>query len=74
MPDVVIDAVGLEADGSRRYMPKLLEHIREGRIDARALISRRMPLADVSQAYRLFSARSDDCRKVVLDPWDGAAA
>ena len=56
---------------TKRYMPRLLEHVRTGRIDARALISHRMPLADVADAYRLFATRADDCRKVVLDPWNG---
>lgn len=136
-PDVVIDAVGLEADGSRmhsllgrvlkleagaataiewaihmvrkggtvvligvygppwnlvpigtamnkgltlrmgqcntkRYMPRLLEHIQAGTIDPRPLVSHRMPLSEVEAAYQLFAARADDCRKVVMDPWNGS--
>jgi threonine dehydrogenase-like Zn-dependent dehydrogenase len=53
---------------TRRYMPHLLEHIRAGRIDARRLISHRMPLSDVAEAYDLFAAKTDGCRKVVLTP------
>jgi threonine dehydrogenase-like Zn-dependent dehydrogenase len=53
---------------TRRYMPHLLEHIRAGRIDARRLISHRMPLSDVAQAYDMFAAKTDACRKVVLTP------
>jgi threonine dehydrogenase-like Zn-dependent dehydrogenase len=59
---------------TRRYMPRLLDHVRARRIDARALISHRMPLSDVAQAYRMFATRADDCRKVVLDPSNGAGA
>lgn len=53
---------------TKRYMPHLLEHIREGRVAARDLISHRMPLSDVAHAYDLFARRDDDCRKVVLRP------
>ena len=53
---------------TKRYMPHLLEHIREGRVKASELISHRMSLSDVSRAYELFGKRQDDCRKVVLYP------
>ncbi len=53
---------------TRRYMPHLLEHIREGRIDPKPLISHRLPLADVASAYALFASKQDGCRKVVLTP------
>jgi threonine dehydrogenase-like Zn-dependent dehydrogenase len=53
---------------TKRYMPHLLEHIRAGRVDARAMISHRMPLADVTRAYEMFAGKLDNCRKVVLLP------
>lgn len=53
---------------TRRYMPHLLEHIREGRVDARGIISHRVPLPEVSSAYRMFGSRIDECRKVVMYP------
>jgi len=53
---------------TRRYMPHLLEHIRQGLVDARAVISHRLPLSDVSNAYETFEKRADGCRKVVLRP------
>ncbi len=53
---------------TKRYMPRLLEHIREGRVDARGLISHRMPLDRAPEAYELFARKEDDCRKVVLFP------
>ena len=57
----------------RRYMPHLLEHIRAGRIDARALISHRLPLDDAAKGYHMFANKLDDCVKCVLLP-NGAAA
>lgn len=53
---------------TKRYMPLLLEHIREGRVKARDLISHRLPLFEVSEAYEMFARKTDDCRKVVLTP------
>ncbi|MGH7475332.1 MAG: hypothetical protein ACRELD_03515 [Longimicrobiales bacterium] len=58
---------------TKRYMPHLLAHLRAGRIDARALISHRLPLARVADAYELFATKRDACTKIVLYP-NGAAA
>ena len=56
----------------RRYMPHLLKHIREGRIDAKAIITHRFPLSDAPKAYQIFSDKKDGCVKCVLTP--GASA
>ncbi|HEX7091762.1 MAG TPA: zinc-dependent alcohol dehydrogenase [Longimicrobiales bacterium] len=53
---------------TKRYMPRLLEHIREGRVDARRIISHRYPLEQAPHAYELFAGKLDACRKVVLYP------
>jgi len=52
----------------RRYMPRLLEHIREGRIDAKGIITHRFPLEDAAHAYHLFAQKRDNCIKCVLVP------
>ncbi|HEX6939842.1 MAG TPA: zinc-dependent alcohol dehydrogenase [Longimicrobiales bacterium] len=52
----------------KRYMPHLLEHIREGRIDARRIISHRLPLDEAPWAYAMFAGKLEGCRKVVLYP------
>jgi len=52
----------------RRYMPHLLKHIREGRIDAKAIITHRFPLNDAPKAYAIFSDKKDGCVKCVLTP------
>jgi threonine dehydrogenase-like Zn-dependent dehydrogenase len=57
----------------RRYMPHLLEHIRAGRIDAKAIISHRLPLDDAPKGYHIFANKQDDCIKCVLMPNGGAA-
>jgi threonine dehydrogenase-like Zn-dependent dehydrogenase len=52
----------------KRYMPRLLEHVRAGRIDAKAIITHRFPLDGVADAYELFAQRRDGCIKCVLIP------
>jgi threonine dehydrogenase-like Zn-dependent dehydrogenase len=52
----------------RRYMPHLLEHIRSGRVDAKGIITHRMPLEEVGHAYHIFAAKQDNCIKTVLVP------
>ncbi|WP_141329325.1 zinc-dependent alcohol dehydrogenase [Myxococcus sp. AB025B] len=52
----------------RRYMPHLLKHIREGRIDAKAIITHRFGLEDAPEAYHLFAQKRDGCVKCVLTP------
>ncbi len=52
----------------RRYMPHLLEHIRQGNVDAKGIISHRLSLEDVHEGYELFARKADDCRKVVMYP------
>ena len=57
----------------RRYMPHLLEHVRAGRIDPKAVISHRLPLDDAPKGYHIFANKLDDCIKCVLLPNGGAA-
>ena len=52
----------------KRLLPRLFEHIQSGVLDPKALITHRLPLEDVSEAYRLFSAKLDGCIKPVLLP------
>ena len=52
----------------RRYMPHLLKHIREGRVDAKKIITHRFPLEEAPAAYEIFSEKKDGCVKCVLVP------
>jgi threonine dehydrogenase-like Zn-dependent dehydrogenase len=47
-------------------LPRLIEHVQNGILDPKALITHHIPLEDVSDAYRIFSAKLDDCIKPVL--------
>ncbi|MFY2556755.1 zinc-dependent alcohol dehydrogenase [Corallococcus terminator] len=52
----------------RRYMPHLLQHIREGLIDAKGIITHRFSLEEAPKAYHLFAQKQDGCVKCVLTP------
>jgi threonine dehydrogenase-like Zn-dependent dehydrogenase len=57
----------------KRHLPRLMTHIQEGRIQPHKVITHRMPLDEVADAYHLFSAKKDGCIKAVLVP-PGATA
>jgi threonine dehydrogenase-like Zn-dependent dehydrogenase len=52
----------------KRLLPRLIEHVQNGIIDAKALITHRMPLEEVADAYHIFSEKLDECIKPVLIP------
>jgi threonine dehydrogenase-like Zn-dependent dehydrogenase len=51
-----------------RYLPKLLEHIRNDDIDPSFVITHRFPLEKAPEAYAMFHDKRDACIKVVLNP------
>ncbi len=52
----------------KRLLPKLIEHVQAGRLKPRELITHKLRLEDVSDAYHMFSAKLDNCIKPVLIP------
>jgi threonine dehydrogenase-like Zn-dependent dehydrogenase len=52
----------------KRLLPRLIEHVQNGVIDPKALITHRIPLEEVADGYRIFSAKLDNCIKPVLIP------
>ncbi|HEV2081703.1 MAG TPA: zinc-dependent alcohol dehydrogenase [Brevundimonas sp.] len=52
----------------KRLLPRLIEHVKEGRIDPKGIITHRMPLEEAAEAYHLFSSKLDGCIKPVLIP------
>lgn len=55
----------------KRLLPRLIEHVRVGHINPKAMITHRVPLADVADAYHIFAAKLDGCIKPVLIPSGG---
>ncbi|HUS19606.1 MAG TPA: zinc-dependent alcohol dehydrogenase [Terriglobales bacterium] len=56
-----------------KYLPKLFDHIRNGDIDCREVISHRLTLEHAPKGYEVFSNKEQNCTKIVLDPWAEAA-
>ena len=52
----------------KRLLPKLIDHVMAGRLNPKGLISHRIPLEEVSDAYHIFSAKRDNCIKPLLIP------
>ena len=52
----------------KRHLPRLVEHIQAGRINPKEIITHRVPLEEVSDAYHIFSSKLDNCIKTILIP------
>ena len=52
----------------KRHLPRLFEHIQAGRLKPSEIITHRIPLEEISDAYHLFSSKLDNCIKPVLIP------
>ena len=52
----------------KRHLPRLIEHIRAGRLNPKEIITHRVPLEEVAEAYHIFSSKLDNCIKTVLIP------
>ncbi|WP_266364604.1 zinc-dependent alcohol dehydrogenase [Tellurirhabdus rosea] len=52
----------------KKHLPRLIEHIQNGILNPKGLITHRVPLEEISDAYRIFSDKLDNCIKPVLIP------
>ena len=52
----------------KRHLPRLIEHIQAGRIEPKKVITHRVPLEEVADAYHIFSSKLDNCIKTILLP------
>jgi len=50
----------------KRLLPRLIDHVMAGRLDPKAMITHRIPLEEVADAYHIFSAKLDNCIKPIL--------
>jgi len=51
-----------------RFVPELLDFVRQGKIDPSFVVTHRIPLTEAPRGYEIFRAKQDNCVKVVLDP------
>jgi threonine dehydrogenase-like Zn-dependent dehydrogenase len=54
--------------GGKERMRRLIELVRNGRLDLRPLLTHVFPLARITEAYRLFSERRDGVIKIAIRP------
>jgi len=50
----------------KRLLPRLIKHVQAGHINPKELITHRVPLEEVADAYHIFNAKLDNCIKPVL--------
>ena len=55
----------------KRHWPRLFEHVRNGYLKPSDIVTHRVPLEHIADGYHIFSAKLDDCVKVLVEP--GAA-
>ncbi len=70
MGNLVNKGVTLRANQAsvKRLLPKLIDHLQKGNINPKALVTHRVPLKEVADAYHIFSEKLDNCIKPVLIP------
>jgi threonine dehydrogenase-like Zn-dependent dehydrogenase len=52
----------------KRHWPRLFEHVKEGRLRPRDVITHRLPLEEIAEGYHMFSSKLDYCIKTVVIP------
>jgi threonine dehydrogenase-like Zn-dependent dehydrogenase len=57
----------------KRLLPRLIKHVQDGVLNPKGLITHRVPLEEISDAYHIFSAKLDNCIKTILIPSTAAA-
>jgi alcohol dehydrogenase len=52
----------------KRQWPRMFEHVRNGHLTPREMVTHRFPLEDIAEAYHIFSAKLDGCIKPLVVP------
>jgi threonine dehydrogenase-like Zn-dependent dehydrogenase len=52
----------------KRQWPRLFEHVRNGHLTPRDLVTHRIPLEEIAEGYHIFSAKLDGCIKPLVVP------
>ncbi|WNG15057.1 zinc-dependent alcohol dehydrogenase [Cystobacter fuscus] len=52
----------------QKYVPRLLEHVRDGELDPSYLVTHRFPLEDAPRGYEMFKKKEDGCVRAVFIP------
>ena len=52
----------------KRQWPRLFEHVRNGHLTPRDMVTHRFPLEEIAEAYHVFSSKLDGCIKPLIVP------
>jgi threonine dehydrogenase-like Zn-dependent dehydrogenase len=52
----------------KRQWPRMFEHVRNGYLTPRAMVTHRFPLEEIPEAYHVFSSKLDGCIKPLIVP------
>lgn len=52
----------------KRLLPRLIDHVQAGRLNPKEIITHRLPMEEIAEAYHIFSHKLDNCIKTVLIP------
>jgi threonine dehydrogenase-like Zn-dependent dehydrogenase len=68
--NVVNKGITIRADQAsvKRLLPRLIKHVQEGILNPKEIITHRIPLTEIADAYHIFSGKLDNCIKTVLIP------
>jgi threonine dehydrogenase-like Zn-dependent dehydrogenase len=50
----------------KRHWPRLFEHVKNGDLRPRDIVTHRIPLEHIAEGYHIFSAKLDDCIKPIV--------
>jgi len=52
----------------KRHWPRLIEHVKNGVLKPSAIVTHRIPLDDIPEAYHMFASKLDNCVKTLVRP------
>jgi alcohol dehydrogenase len=52
----------------KRHWPRLFEHVKNGVLKPRELVTHRVPLEEIAEGYHMFSSKLDNCIKPLVVP------
>ena len=61
--------MGMGQTDMHKYLAPLLKSVEEGKIDPSFLISHRIGIEQVPEAFKMWAAKEDAVTKIVIDPW-----
>jgi threonine dehydrogenase-like Zn-dependent dehydrogenase len=52
----------------KRHWPRLFEHVKNGVLRPSEIVTHRVPLDEIAEAYHMYSSKLDNCIKTLVVP------